>query len=184
MDLTDPKTGNVWKSDAIDANASSNDMFWKIRGFFTDGNRAGSEIDVVRTMQDKDGKDTTDSGAATKYTYTVRLWKRIDGYSFTAYNTATFGNIASTIKINPPNSSKGKKSSTPLSGNFVLSCPDDKGVMHKLSEKDINEWEQGVQVAIDDEITMYRSKVWVTRDWHGERDDHWTYRYAQNGVSY
>ena len=114
LDFTDPKTNEVWKSDAINANGSASHVFYKIRGFFTSGSRSGSEINVELTMYDAQDAVTTNSADATKYVYEVRLWRRIDGYSFTNSNTATYGNIASTITIKAPNSADGVQSSAPL----------------------------------------------------------------------
>ena len=137
MDFTDPKTGDVWKSEAISANGSAWHVYSLIKGFFTHWQRWGSDINVDRVMYDADNAVTENSDDAVKYVYNVELKKRIDGYSFTAYNTATYGNIASTITINPPNGASGTQSSMPLAGNFQVKCPDENGVFHTSREMDI-----------------------------------------------
>lgn len=70
-------------------------MFWAIRQFFTDGNRASSNIHVTRAMLDADGVVTTDAAAAKKYVYTVKLIRRITGTSFTTASALPIGSISS-----------------------------------------------------------------------------------------
>jgi hypothetical protein len=146
LDFTDPKTGNVWKSDEINANGSASHVRYRIQGFFTSGSRSGSNIDVERTMLDAEGNETTVTADAQKYVYKVMLHRRIDGYSFTNYSTATYGTIASTITVFPPNSERGTMSSKPLGGEFVLKCPDEDGVFHSTNKRSINEWDVGLQL--------------------------------------
>ena len=173
MSFTDPKTNTVWNSDKINANASASHLFYRIRWFFRDRRRYSADPDVVRVMYNADGEETTSTSEAQKYVYEIRLRKRITGYSFTNYSTTTFGSIASTITVFPPNSDRGTQSSAPLAGRFILKCPDEDGVFQVTPSRGMTEWEQGVQVMIDDDITIHRGRVWVTKNHYGNRDNHY-----------
>lgn len=58
-------------------------------------------------MYDSNGDVTTTTSSATKYVYTVKLVKRIDGYSFTAATVLPVGTISSTITLIGPYATGG-----------------------------------------------------------------------------
>ena len=53
-------------------------------------------------MYDAQGVVTTDSSLSKKNIYTVKLMRRIEGFSFTQAIIATYGTISSTVTVKGP----------------------------------------------------------------------------------
>lgn len=58
-------------------------MKWALYGFFSASTRTASDISVTLVMYDGSNVVTTNAALAKKYIYTVKLMKRITGFSFT-----------------------------------------------------------------------------------------------------
>ena len=74
-------------------------MKGSIQGFFTDSKRTGSNISVTLVMTDSAGVVTTNSALSTKNVYTIKLMRRIKGFSFTSASAIPYGSISSTVSI-------------------------------------------------------------------------------------
>jgi hypothetical protein len=105
--LKSPLESTTWYSDAIACNSNAGTMRNKLYGFFSANTRTSSDISVSLTMYDASGAVTTTSSAATKYVYTIKLKKRITGFSFSTGAAYPIGTIASTVTIQPPYGATG-----------------------------------------------------------------------------
>ena len=75
-------------------------------------------------MYDAAGVVTTTSNLSKKYVYTIKLIRRITGFSFTTASALPIGTITSTIQIVKPSDEGGIASSAPLTGKFTIQCKD------------------------------------------------------------
>ena len=84
-------------------------------------------MQVDLAMYDSANVITTVAANAKKYIYTISLMKRITGVSFSSYSVVPYGSITSTVTVMPPYGASGIKSSAPLAGFFIITCPDPSG---------------------------------------------------------
>lgn len=76
------------------------------------------------------------------------------------------------------------QSSAPLSGNFVVSCTDNDGTVHKsLPMNTVTEWDEGIRVNILQNMPFLRGKVKIYETWSGSEADSWKFSYRDNGKS-
>ena len=99
-------------------------------------------VDFV--MYDANNVVTTNIALAKKYIYTVTLMKRINSTSFTSYQVIPVGSISSTVTVMPPYGASGTPSSKPLSGSFVIKCPDPTGKVFKTRSQLYNKDPQDI----------------------------------------
>ena len=83
------------------------------------------------------------AGANTKATYTITMTKPIEGYSMSSLSVVAVTTNA-TISVNPPMTHT--PSSLPLSGSYIITCPDpeDPSITYSTPEIDVYYWVQGV----------------------------------------
>jgi hypothetical protein len=102
LSMKSPKETKAWLSSEIPCNASAGHMRDYLNPFFSSHLRANSGISVKLEMYDQAGVLTTTSNLAKKYVYTIRLMRRITGFSFTTASALPIGAITSTIQIVKP----------------------------------------------------------------------------------
>ena len=122
-----------WKTEEIEDDCSASTLRERIKGYFS--SRWGSDITVVKVDYDDMDVETTDSALVVKSVYTVTLLKRINGPSF-ASAAILQDVVAATITIDVP----FQNSSPPLSGSFIITCPDEQGNSLPTHEFDYTEW--------------------------------------------
>jgi hypothetical protein len=83
----------------------------------------GSVVIVTRKQYDENGVETEDNELVKSYVYTIELEKRIDGYSFADVQISNSPENTSTISVVKPFDEGGIQSSPPLSGKFIVNCP-------------------------------------------------------------
>jgi hypothetical protein len=159
--LQSPKETKTWASGKINCNSNAGQMKSSIQGFFTNSKRTGSNISVSLVMTDSAGVITTNSALSKKNVYTVKLMKRIKGFSFTSATVLPYGSISSTVTIQGVSAPTSIASSPPLFGSFILICTDQAGVSYKTAPQPLNQWDRGLQLAIDESIPFLRGRVKV-----------------------
>jgi hypothetical protein len=107
LSMKSPKQTTAFITDAIACNVVSGTLESRLNAFFNSSARAGSVCKVTRTMYDANGAVTTTTASAKKYVYTIKLVKRIDGFSFTAATVLPVGTITSTVTVNGPYATGG-----------------------------------------------------------------------------
>jgi hypothetical protein len=70
-----------------------------ILDFFSNGGRAGSNILVTLVMYDSADVVTTNTALSKKNVYTIKLCRRITGFSFTSATVVTYGTIAPVVTV-------------------------------------------------------------------------------------
>jgi hypothetical protein len=146
LSLKSPLESTAWLSGAIACNLSATEMRLSLIAFFNYPTRVDSDISVSRTIYDAAGLVTTSTSSAKKYVYTIKLKKRINGYSFTTATVYPVGTISSTVTVQKPSDVGGTASSRPMSGYFVISCADKNGVVHKSPAISTTQWDQGIRI--------------------------------------
>ena len=131
LGLKSPKETTTWISDSIPCNTNAEGLKYKIGGFFSSNTRTSSDISVSLVMYDAANAVTTSTASAKKYVYTIKLKRRITGFSFTAATVYPVGTITSTVTVVKPSDPTGIASSAPLAGNFIVSCTDKSGIIQK-----------------------------------------------------
>lgn len=193
LSLTSPNTSTVFNSAQITCRTGAWDVYAAIQSFFQDCGAAWGicgGLNYYRTMYTSVGVETTNSGQATKFVYTIYNRKRRDGPSFINFKVTPVGTITAAITVTPPyaNNALGKLSSPPISGNFRISCPDpvDPNITWKTrafiagSAVPNN---NRIQAAIDEDIPYLRGRVKVHFWNEGNLADNFSYSYKDNGVS-
>jgi len=139
-DPENPKAyDQFWKSNDITDNCSASTMRSKLYGYYR--STWGSDISVTMTMYDDGDVETADSSLAAKYVYSVTVLKRITGTSFSS--AAVLQDEAeATITIDMPS----QESSAPLSGSFIISCPDEQGSIFSTREFTYTDWTNGLDL--------------------------------------
>lgn len=136
-------------------------------------------------MYDAADLETAIEGDAVKFIYTIRLIRRITGYSFTSGNAYPVGTIGATISIQGPydGNSGGLMSSPPLSGSYILKCADSNGVIHSSPSISYNQWDDGMRIQIMQNMDYLRGRVRMYDTWSGVVEDGWKFSYRENGMS-
>ena len=142
--MQSPKEATVWASDKISANYTANQMKYALNGFFNPGARTGSSISVALEMTDSAGVVTTNASLSKKNVYTIKLTRRITGFSFTTATVVTYGTISSTVTVKGPSDPASIASSAPLAGKYILKCTDSAGVVYKLTPQPLTQWDRGM----------------------------------------
>ena len=140
-------------------------------------------MQVNLDMYDSANVKTTVVANAKKYVYTIILMKRINGVSFSSYTVVPYGSITSTVTVMPPYGASGIKSSAPLSGFFVITCPDPSGKIFKTRPKGYNRNIEDVMADFEEDISWLRGRVWLTSNINGQLSDNFKFNYRENGVS-
>jgi len=130
LSMKSPKETKAWLSGEIPCNAHPDLLRDHLNQFFASHLRANSPVSVKLEMYDQAGVLTTTSNLAKKYVYTIRLMRRITGFSFTTASALPIGTITSTIQIVKPSDEGGVASSAPLTGKFTIQCKDKNDVLH------------------------------------------------------
>ena len=86
--------------------------------------RVGSSTTVTLTHYDANGLETSDPAQIKTAKYTVKVDKRLNGQSYANIEVIKNPSNTSTITIVKPTDSGGSLSSAPLSGNYIVNCPD------------------------------------------------------------
>jgi hypothetical protein len=120
MSMKSPKETTSWLSGEITCNTSADGMRSALIGFYNNGARANSNISVARTMLDASDVLTTDTAAAKKYVYTIKVIRRITGTSFSTASALPIGTISSTITVMKTTDAGFIKSSPPMSGKYTI----------------------------------------------------------------
>ena len=115
-----------------------------LNGFFNPGARTGSSISVALEMTDSAGVVTTNASLSKKNVYTIKLTRRITGFSFTTATVVTYGTISSTVTVKGPSDPASIASSAPLAGKYTLKCTDSAGVVYKLTPQPLTQWDRGM----------------------------------------
>ena len=115
--------------------------------FFASNKRAHSHIAVTLVMYDAAGVVTSDSNLAKKYVYTIKLIRRITGFSFSTASALPIGTITSTVQIVKPSDEGGVASSAPLTGKFTIQCKDKNDVLHTSPVMNFDQWDEGIRVS-------------------------------------
>jgi hypothetical protein len=118
-------------------------------------------------MFDSSDQETTTSSDSVKHIYSVRVKKLIDQASFSSANV--IGTVSSTISI-----AKIQDSSTPLGGNFKITCPDENGNNWSTGEFSYNHWIEGLDFDMQLKIPHTQFKIYVMNGYH--------YDYRENGL--
>ena len=108
-----------------------------IKGYFS--NVWGSNIDVFKVDYDESDIVTEDSTLVVRSIYTVRLRKLINGPSYT---TAMV--LADPMDATVTIGMQTQDSTEPLSGSFVVTCPDENGNLFSTIEMTYTHWTQGI----------------------------------------
>lgn len=164
----DEGENDTWESDSIAADASANSVRWAIDDYFW--NYWGSGITVTRVMYDVDAVETEDSSLATTYVYTVTLLRRIDTVSYTM--ALSIGGGDSTITIGNQVQGTG-----PISGAFLINCPDWDGNDHYTNEINYDHWVQGIENNLNNEIPHLMFRTYAAYDYDADG-------YRQNEISF
>jgi hypothetical protein len=168
LGLKSPLETTTWYSNPIPCNLNSASMRTALQPFFAAATRTSSDIAVSRVMYDSSNSVTTTASAATKYIYTIKLKKRITGFSFSTATVSPIGTITSTVSVQPPSGATGIKSSVPLAGNFKVECTTSDGVVHTSPSIANSQW-------------FMRGKVRFYDVWNGNEADNWKNSYRENG---
>jgi len=134
-------------------------------------------------MYDAAGVIVTSSAAAKKFIYTIKLKRRIAGYSFTTGTAYIIAPNTSTVQVNGPSAPGGIASSAPMTGNFVISCTDKNGAVHKSPAISHTQWDEGIRVQVLENMPYLRGKVAFYDTWTGDAADAWKFSYRENGRS-
>jgi hypothetical protein len=180
LSMKSPKETTAWLSDEIACNASAWTMRDRLWDFFASNKRAHSHIAVTLVMYDAAGVVTTTSNLAKKYVYTIKLIRRITGFSFTTASALPIGTITSTIQIVKPSDEGGIASSAPLTGKFTIQCKDTFEKTHISPIMNFDQWDEGVRVAFLS-MPYLRGKVRVYAPNGGPESLAWPYYYSENG---
>lgn len=125
---------------------------------------------------------TTIAADATKYIYTVKLMRRINGFSFSSVVAAPVGTIPSTVTVQPPYGTTGTASSVPMTGNFIIKCTDSDGVVHSSKPISHTQWDEGIRITLN-EMPYLRGRVRLYDTWTGDETNGWSFSYRENGRS-
>lgn len=122
LGLKSPKETEQWVSPDIECNISANQMAYRLDNFFSRSATVSSGISVTLVMYDVNNVVTTVSANSKKNVYTIKLTRRITGFSFTAANVYPVGTITPKITVTKPGDVGGEQSSAPLAGKFRVKC--------------------------------------------------------------
>jgi hypothetical protein len=120
LGLKSPKETEQWVSPDLECNISANQLAYRIDNFFSRSATVSSGISVTLVMYDVNNVVTTVSANSKKNVYTIKLTRRITGFSFTAANVYPVGTITPKITVTKPSDEGGVQSSAPLAGKFKV----------------------------------------------------------------
>lgn len=132
-DSKDPAKMLIEAFDKCKANASAGT--WNNRMSTWYRQRWGTTVTVTKTNYDASDVETAVSADIVKSVINVKVNRLISEASFTQASLAN-NNSAATITITAP--SAATLSSTPLSGKFVIECPDVDGTVYAMAPKPYN----------------------------------------------
>jgi len=109
--LDDGTNPILWDSDSISSSASAATFKNAVKAYFS--NYFSSDIEVTREAT----YSTFDPTVVSKYEYTIKLLKRINGQSFHMIYTTLHGTFSGVYAFPP-----SVLSSAPLGGKFKIRC--------------------------------------------------------------
>lgn len=169
LQFLNPKTEppSYYLTEEIKADGNSNHFQNRVKDYYWQNFRSG--VTVTKVLED------TAAGPETKATYTITMTKPIDGYSMSSLSVVAVTTNA-TISVNPPMTHT--PSSTPLSGSYIVTCPDPENpaVSYSTPEIDVFYWTQGVDRFIQNYIPFLSFKTYV--------QDLRSFGYRENGFRY
>lgn len=118
-------------------------------------------MSCTRTLYDIDDLEVADFNAdVTKSVYTCSVAKRINGFSFDSGQGAILTST-SVITIVPP--AEVQMSSAPLSGNFVIKCPDPTNPLIEHTSGSLGWWANRAEIEkqIDNGIPFATGRTYV-----------------------
>jgi len=115
----------------------------------------GAWCDATLKYEDAAGTVTT-KDLAKQYRYTIKLRKLIKGVSFNNFAIVQTG-TSSQVSILDFTT----KSSPPLEGNFIVSCPNADGSAFDSREFGVSHWAEGIQFYLNLDIPHLMQKIEV-----------------------
>jgi hypothetical protein len=169
-DSSNKKSPRTVTSREVTDNASASQVRWAIQDFYGSGYTVGSWVDVKK-YETNDAFETVESGA-TKFVYTAKVMRAIDGPGWSSATIIKNKATTSTIAI----SALLTNSSPPLAGNFIISCANSDGNAFETREMSI--WEDtdlmSLYLSWDIPHLMLKTHVYATTK----------YAYRQNGMEF
>jgi len=121
-------------------------------------------VTVTKTNYDAAGlPDPVDASLIKTSVYTVQVDKRLDAPSFKAINVIKDPANPSTISVVRPTDIGGALGTAPLSGSYILNCPDPANplMIHQTPEIKFNDWGPGIETKINENIPFLAGRVTV-----------------------
>lgn len=125
--LQSPLENTLWKSAAIKCNEPGNTFGGIIQSFFQGSTRLAGNIQTDFVMYDVNNVKTTNTALAKKYVYTITSLKRSAQATFVSHQIIPVGTVTAIITVMPPSGASGVPSSMPLTGSYIIKCPDPNG---------------------------------------------------------
>jgi hypothetical protein len=133
-----------------------------------------SSTTTKKTMYDENGLETGDVSLVKTVKYTVSVDKRKNGPSFANLSLLKDPANTSQMTLTKPTDQGGISSSSPLSGNYIINCPDPDNNAAILSTREIHwsSWGPSIEHALMQDIPFLSSKI-VVKDLGVKGQSYW-----------